>query len=310
MRLSGNPGSCKYLFFSSQNLSYSHLVSVLADTCRLSFDILKMWTNWVGFFSRLHSVWQCIWMELFNDTTLLSVGKIIFSDWHSLWRSCFTRCARKELQAQPVAMGLVFSITFFKLEKYHIKMMKFVDLSDFILAFEQIHSEVISVSFHVLSASKLQTEPDFKQIPTLLILRACIPVGWMDPWNRRSREHPHGQHCDLGLFPSLDGHDEGLLMAKMHGYTCAIWMPAVNGHSLPCVCSLRSSGALTASARLLASPVPSSQMQITTSSSKSAFPLCPSQPPCRFWDTVIMPSQYFSLFQTEQVLFPQPVLTG
>lgn len=74
-------------------------------------------------------------------------------------------------------MGLAFSITFFKLEKYHINMMKSVDLSDLILAFKQIHSEVISVSFHVLSASKLQTEPDFKQIPTLRILRACIPVG-------------------------------------------------------------------------------------------------------------------------------------
>jgi len=56
-------------------------------------------------------------------------------------------------------------------------MMKFVDLSDFILAFKRIHSEVISVSFHVLSASKLQTEPDFKQISTLLILRACVSVG-------------------------------------------------------------------------------------------------------------------------------------
>lgn len=97
MRLCGNPGSCKYFFFSSQNLSYSHLVSVLADTCRLSFDILKMQTSGVFLFSRLHSVWQYVWMELFNSATLLSVGKIISSGWHSLWRSCFTWSARKEL---------------------------------------------------------------------------------------------------------------------------------------------------------------------------------------------------------------------
>lgn len=50
-------------------------------------------------------------------------------------------------------------------------------------------------------------------------------------------------------------------------------MPAVNAHSLSCVCSLTFSGAQSAPARLMASPMPSSQMQITTSSSKSTF-LC------------------------------------
>lgn len=95
----------------------------------------------------------------------------------------------------------------------------------------------------------------------------------MTPRNNRTRERPHGQYCDLGLFPSLGDHDESLLMAKMHGYTCAIWMPAANGCSLSCVCPLRSYGALSAPPRLMASPVPSSQMQITASSSKSTF-LC------------------------------------
>lgn len=161
MRLSGNQEVVN-IFFSHLiiYMSDSNLVSVLAyvQAFFLNSENVDKWCVFAD-----HTVSDSTYkMELFHDTALLSLGKIISCDMMLLGKELLYMVCKEGVINSLLLWNLFFSIVFFffKPKQYCIKMLKFVDLGGSILAFK--HSEVNSVSFHALSAGELRTKLDFE----------------------------------------------------------------------------------------------------------------------------------------------------